>query len=50
MPPAQAERGVAGLMEGHAARDMSIKRDGSFWQRVFSGEGFTSVSHVFVME
>jgi uncharacterized protein len=46
----QAERGIAGSMEGHAAMDMSIKRDGSFWQRLFSVEGFTSVSHVFVME
>ncbi|WAC89971.1 permease [Mycobacterium sp. Aquia_213] len=46
----QAERGIAGSMEGHAAMDMSIKRDGSFTQRLFSAEGFTSVSHVFVME
>jgi uncharacterized membrane protein YraQ (UPF0718 family) len=46
----QAERGLAGSMEGHAAMDMSIKREGSFWQRLFSGEGVTSVSHVFVME
>lgn len=46
----QAERGVAGSMEGHAAMDMSIKRDGSFWRRLFSAEGYTSVSHVFVME
>jgi uncharacterized membrane protein YraQ (UPF0718 family) len=46
----QAERGLAGAMEGHAAMDMSIQRDGSFASRLFSGEGFTSVSHVFVME
>ncbi|WAJ46834.1 permease [Mycobacterium sp. Aquia_216] len=46
----QAERGIAGSMEGHAAMDMSIKREGSFWQRLLSAEGFTSVSHVFVME
>jgi uncharacterized membrane protein YraQ (UPF0718 family) len=46
----QADRGVAGSMEGHAAMDMSIQRDGSFWQRLLSREGFTSVSHVFVME
>ena len=37
-------------MEGHAAMDMSVKREGSFARRLFSGEGFTSVSHVFVME
>ena len=46
----QAERGIAGSMEGHAAMDMSIKGEGSFWRRLFTPEGFTSVSHVFVME
>ena len=46
----QADRGLAGSMEGHAAMDMSIQRDGSFWQRLVSREGFTAVSHVFVME
>jgi len=46
----QAARGEAGSMEGHAAMDMSIARDGSFARRLLSGEGFTSVSHVFVME
>jgi uncharacterized membrane protein YraQ (UPF0718 family) len=46
----RADRGLAGSMEGHAAMDMSIQRDGAFWQRLLSREGFTSVSHVFVME
>ena len=46
----QAERGLAGSMEGHAAMDMSIQGEGSFWRRLFSPQGFTSVSHVFVME
>ena len=46
----QAERGIAGSMEGHAAMDMSIKGDGSFWRRLVSAQGLTSVSHVFVME
>lgn len=51
----QAERGIAGSMEGHAAMDMSIKGDssggeGSLWRRLLSPAGFTSVSHVFVME
>jgi uncharacterized protein len=46
----QAERGIAGSMEGHAAMDMSIQKEGSFFQRLFSPQGFTSVSHVFVME
>ncbi|MEU9097995.1 permease [Streptomyces sp. NPDC048361] len=46
----QAERGVAGSMEGHAAMDMSVQREGSFARRLCSREGFTSVAHVFVME
>ncbi|SFJ89872.1 hypothetical protein SAMN05421835_110119 [Amycolatopsis sacchari] len=46
----QAEKGIAGSMEGHAAMDMSVSREGSFWRRLLSPEGFTSVSHVFVME
>ena len=46
----QADRGLAGSMEGHAAMDMSVQSAGSFWRRLFSGEALTSVSHVFVME
>ncbi|MET8411333.1 permease [Streptomyces sp. NPDC005195] len=46
----QAERGLAGSMEGHAAMDMSVQREGSFAGRLLSREGFTSTSHVFVME
>ena len=46
----RAERGITGSMEGHAAMDMSVQAQGSFWRRLFSREGFTSVSHVFVME
>ena len=46
----QAGRGLAGSMEGHAAMDMSIRSSGTFWQRLFSREGYTSVSHIFVME
>ena len=46
----QAAKGLAGSMEGHAAMDMSVRRPGSLWQRLFSAEGFTSVSHIFVME
>ncbi|MFE3588537.1 permease [Streptomyces niveus] len=46
----QARKGVAGSMEGHAAMDMSIKREGSFTRRLFSREGFTATAHVFVME
>ena len=46
----QADKGVAGSMEGHAAMDMSIASTGSFWSRLVSPAGFTSVSHNFVME
>jgi uncharacterized membrane protein YraQ (UPF0718 family) len=47
---AQAERGVVGAMEGHAAMDMSVQGEGSFLRRLFSARGVTAVSHVFVME
>ena len=47
---AQADRGLTGLMEGHAAMDMSVQRPGSFAGRLFSREGYTAVAHVFVME
>jgi hypothetical protein len=46
----QAEKGLAGSMEGHAAMDMSVQGEGSFWQRLGSRAGFTAVAHVFVME
>src|SRR6266851_5336891 len=45
----QAEQGRQGRMEGHAAMDMSVS-GGSFWQKLFSGKGFTAVSHYFVMD
>jgi uncharacterized protein len=45
----QAERGVAGRMEGHAAMEMSVA-GGSLLSRLFSGAGFTAVSHYFVMD
>jgi uncharacterized membrane protein YraQ (UPF0718 family) len=46
----QADKGLAGSMEGHAAMDMSIAAGGSFWRRLSSRQGFTSVSQIFVME
>jgi uncharacterized protein len=47
----QAGKGVAGSMEGHAAMDMSVASGGSWWwRRLFSRDGYTAVSHVFVME
>ena len=46
----QADKGLAGSMEGHAAMDMSISADGNFWQRLVSPGGYTAVSQIFVME
>ena len=46
----QADRGRAGSMEGHAAMDMSVRSAGGFWRRLISGDGYTAVSHIFVME
>ncbi|MCX5063575.1 permease [Streptomyces sp. NBC_00201] len=46
----QAEQGLSGSMEGHAAMDMSVQGEGSFARRLFSRDGFTSVAHIFVME
>ncbi len=47
---AQADRGVAGSMEGHAAMDMSVPTGRPLRRRIMSGEGLTAVSHVFLME
>ncbi len=47
---AQADRGIAGRMEGHAEMDMSISEGGTLWQRITSEEGFTAISHYFVMD
>jgi uncharacterized membrane protein YraQ (UPF0718 family) len=44
-----AEKGLMGRMEGHAAMDMSLS-GGSFFSRLLSGKGFTAVSNVFVMD
>jgi uncharacterized membrane protein YraQ (UPF0718 family) len=46
----QADKGLAGSMEGHAAMDMSVQHGGSLWQRLLSKDGFTSTSHYFVMD
>jgi hypothetical protein len=45
----QAERGLRGSMEGHATMEMSVT-DGSVWSRITSPQGFTAISHSFVME
>jgi hypothetical protein len=47
---AQAAKGLAGSMEGHAGMDMTIQGEGSLWQRLRSRNAFTSISHIFVME
>jgi uncharacterized membrane protein YraQ (UPF0718 family) len=46
----QADRGVAGRMEGHAAMDMSVGGEGSILTRIMSPQGFTAISHYFVMD
>jgi uncharacterized protein len=46
----QADKGVAGRMEGHAEMDMSVTEGGSFWQRMTSDRGRTAISHYFVMD
>lgn len=45
----QADKGVQGRMEGHSDMDMSVS-EGSIWQRIFSDQGKTSISHYFVMD
>jgi uncharacterized membrane protein YraQ (UPF0718 family) len=45
----QAEKGLRGYMEGHAAMDMSV-REGTLVQKILSGQGFTAISHLFVMD
>ncbi|MGB9416454.1 MAG: permease [Acidobacteriaceae bacterium] len=45
----QADRGLLGRMEGHAAMDMAATGD-TWMARLRSPGAFTSVSHIFVME
>jgi uncharacterized membrane protein YraQ (UPF0718 family) len=45
----QAERGIAGRMEGHAAMNMSLA-GGSVLSRALSSRGFTAISHFYVMD
>jgi len=45
----QADRGIAGRMEGHAEMDMSVT-EGTLWQRLTSERGLTAISHYFVMD
>jgi uncharacterized membrane protein YraQ (UPF0718 family) len=45
----QAEKGLQGRMEGHAAMDMSV-HEATIWQRMTSDKGRTAISHFFVMD
>jgi hypothetical protein len=45
----QADRGIAGRMEGHAEMDMSV-HGGSIWQRLTSPKGITAISHYYWMD
>jgi len=45
----QAERGLAGKMEGHGDMDMSVT-DGPFLRRLLSSRAFTGISHYFYMD
>ena len=47
---AQANKGVAGRMEGHAGHDMSVGGNGTIFQRMASKEGLTAISHFFIMD
>jgi uncharacterized membrane protein YraQ (UPF0718 family) len=46
---AQADRGLVGSMEGHAAMDMSVT-GGPILERLTSSRGFTAISHYYVMD
>ena len=45
----QADRGVAGVMEGHAEMDMSVT-EGPLFRRILSDKGRTAISHYFVVD
>ncbi len=46
---AQSEKGIRGAMEGHAEMDMSLK-EGTVWQKLFSGKGYSAISNFFFMD
>src|SRR5258708_1032893 len=46
----QADKGIAGRMEGHAEMDMSVRGDGSLLSRLTSSDGLTAISQYFVMD
>jgi len=46
---AQADRGLVGVMEGHAEMDMAVT-EGSLLGRLISPRGITAISHYYVMD
>jgi uncharacterized protein len=46
----RADEGLVGRMEGHAEMDMSVIDSRPLWVRALSPDGFTAVSHYFVMD
>lgn len=47
----QAQKGVAGKMEGHATMDdMSVKGKAPIWHKLRSSEGMTATSHFYMMD
>ncbi len=46
----QADKGLLGLMEGHAEMDMTVQAEGGFWKRLLSPGGYTSTAQYFVMD
>jgi uncharacterized protein len=46
----QADRGVAGSMEGHAGMDMSVQSEAPFLRRLLSRDGVVATSRYFVMD
>lgn len=47
---AQAAKGLAGRMEGHAGMDMAVHGQASPLKKLFSAQGSTATSHFFVMD
>lgn len=45
----QADKGIKGIMEGHAEMDMAVT-EGQLLKRMFSNKGKTAISHYFVMD
>lgn len=45
----QANKGIAGVMEGHADMDMAVT-EGPLFKRMLSDKGRTAISHYFIMD